>query len=171
MQFCGNAHGAASAMVALWTGQRFSFEGWATETWQGFSRGFGGDGDGRVASSYVVRFCGNGRQCAPCSTGNVHLVDGTGPLIWRLGDRKVAGRFWGMWLGGLRPAAWHNSTAMGSDACSTAPETPPVDGTTPLVWRLGDRKTTRRFKGCGALLTISKQSGHMLLHQFSHKGP
>ena len=77
-------------------GQRLSLEGWATEVRQGFSRGFGGGGDGRVAPCRVVQFWGDGRQCAPRSTGNVRLVDGTAPLVWRLGDRKAAGRLWGI---------------------------------------------------------------------------
>lgn len=80
----------------MWTRQRPSFGGWATESRQGVSRGFGGGGDARVAPCRVVRFWGDGRRCAPRSAGNVRLVDGTAPLVWRLGDRKAAGRLWGI---------------------------------------------------------------------------
>ena len=45
-----------------------------------------------------------------------------------------------------------------------------VDGIAALDWRSGDRKLVGRFQGFEALLTISKQSGYMLVHQFSHKG-
>ena len=80
----------------MWTRQRPSFGGWATESRQGVSPGFGGGGDGRVAPCRVVRFWGDGRQYAPRSACNVRLVDGTAPLVWRLGDRKAAGRLWGI---------------------------------------------------------------------------
>ena len=95
-RLCGVVCGTVLATAALWMGQRLSFEGWATEMRQGFSRGFGGGGDGRVAPCRVVRFWGDGQQCAPCSTSNVHFVDGTEPLVWRLGDRKAVGRLWGI---------------------------------------------------------------------------
>ena len=45
-QFFGDAHGAASATAALWTVQRLSFGGWATQMRQGFSHRVGGPGMG-----------------------------------------------------------------------------------------------------------------------------
>ena len=41
-----------------------------------------------------------------------------------------------------------------------------MDETALLDWTSGDRKLVGRFRGVGALLTISKQSDHMLVHQF-----
>ena len=53
----------------------------------GLFLGFGGGGDGWVAPCRVVRFWGDGRQCAPRSASNVCLVDGTAPLVgdWTTG--------------------------------------------------------------------------------------
>ena len=76
VQFCGDVHGATSAMADLWTGQLLLFGGWATEMWQGFFR-WGGVG-------VMGRFClaawhdsaaigSDAQQCVPRRTGNVPL--------------------------------------------------------------------------------------------------
>ena len=69
-------------------------------------------------------------------------------------------------MGGLRPAAWHNSTAMCvaqrlKRLCCGRDSAPRLEA--------GQQKSGRAFPGCGALLTISNQSGHMLVHQ--SRGP
>ena len=120
----GDGGGAASTAAALWTCQRPSIGDWATELRQGVSRGVGVGGDGRVAPNRVARFCGDGWRCTRGNVGNGRLMDGPAPLDWRLGDGNAAGRFprgvGVAGMGGLRPAAWRDSVAMGSDAHGAA---------------------------------------------------
>ena len=119
----GDERGAASTAAALWTYQRPSIGYWAAELRQGVSRGVGVGGVGWVAPNRVARFCGDGRQCTRGNVGNGRLMDGPAPLDWRMGDGDAAGRFpegGGAGMGGLRPAAWRDSVAMGGNAHGAA---------------------------------------------------
>ena len=92
-------------------------------------------------------------------------MDGKTPLEWRLGGGNAALRFpWG-------GRAWHGRVAPSrvaqfcSDAHGAASETAALwTGQRPSIggWAT---ESGRASPVCGALLTISDQSDHMLVHQ------
>ena len=65
-------------------------------------------------------------------------------------------------MGGLRPAAWRNFAAMRTAQCR---KRPPCGRDSAPQLEAGEHKTGRASLVCGALLRISDQSGHMLVHQ------
>ena len=153
------------ATAALWTEQRPSFGDWATETRQGVSCGGGVGDDGRVAPSGMARFYADGRQCVQCSVGKGRLWMGKRPPngdwvaeTWHCVSRGVgvAG------MGRLRPAVWRNSAAMRT---AQRLKQPPCGRDNAPRLEAGQQKSGRASPVCGALLTISDQSGHMLVHQ------
>ena len=153
------------ATAALWTEQRPSFGDWATETRQGVSCGGGVGDDGRVAPSGMARFCADGRRCVQRSVGKGRLWTGKRPPNgdWAAETRHCVSRGVGVaGMGGLRPAAWRNSAAM--RAAQRLKRLPCGRDSAPRL-EAGQQKSGRASPVCGALLTISDQSGHMLVHQ------
>ena len=69
-------------------------------------------------------------------------------------------------MGGLRPAAWRNSTAM---CVAQRLKRPRCGRDSAPRLEAGQQKSGRASPVCGALLTISDKSGHMLVHQ--SRGP
>ena len=65
-------------------------------------------------------------------------------------------------MGRLRPAAWRNSAAM---RAAQRLKQPPCGWDSAPRLEAGELKSGRASPVCGALLTISDQSGHMLVHQ------
>ena len=94
------------------------------------------------------------------------LVDGENAPQMEIGRREtrhcisrgvgVAG------MGGLRPAVWRNSAAM---RAAQHLKRPPCGQDSGPQLEAGQQKSGRASPVCGALLTISDQSGHMLVHQ------
>ena len=130
-----------------------------------FPGGGGGGGDGWVSPSSMALFCANGWRCVQHSVGKGRLWSGKRPPN---GDRAaetrhcvsrgvgVAG------MGGLRLAAWRTSTAM---RAVQRLKRPPCGWDSAPRLDAGQQKSGRASPVCGALLTISDQSGHMLVHQ------
>ena len=65
-------------------------------------------------------------------------------------------------MGGLRPAEWRNSAVM---RAAQRLKRPPCGRDSAPRLEAGQQKSGRASPVCGALLTISDQSGHMLVHQ------
>ena len=153
------------ATAALWTEQRPSFGDWAMETRQGVSCGGGVGDDGRVAPSGMARFCADGRRCVQCSIGKGRLWTGKRPPNgdWATETRHCVSRGVGVTDGRVAPS---RVAQFCSDGRGAASETwPPCGRDSAPRLEVGQQKSGRAPPVCGALLTISDQSGHMLVHQ------